>query len=808
MPLVPADKPGQLYLGGAYDQSTGKATGEPVYYPSKDLVTHGVCIGMTGSGKTGLCVSLIEECALSGIPTLIIDPKGDMTNLTLAFPDLDPSSFRPWINAEEATRKGITPDELAAQTANQWKEGLASWGIGPDRMRQLASASPVTVYTPGSTAGRPLNILNSFNPPANVAEHDDETLRDEIAGVVSALLGLLGKTGQSAQSPEHILLATIIEKRWRANEATDLSALLALIQTPPFEKLGALSLDAFFPSKDRNKLVLELNSLIASPSFQTWLSGDSLDIASLLRTPEGKPRTTILYLAHLNDAERMFFVALLLNQTLSWMRAQSGASDLRALLYFDEIFGYLPPHPADPPSKRLLMTILKQGRAFGLGTMLVTQNPVDLDYKALSNCGTWLIGKLQTDQDKARILDGLQGAIGEAGKSMDRRALDGMLSRLGSRVFLLHNVHAGTPTIFTSRWAMCYLAGPITRSQIKLLPGGPRTTAAAESPSPANLSDFISDAADESAASSIAPPVPQGLSVRYLAEGPDVLIPIPFARALVTYKSGRSGEAVTKPILLMIPDAARASVDGWNSSSTLPLETEPAKAPPVGAKYASLPALFSDLPALKQLGSAVDDYLAAHGALEVFENAEAKLKSDPGESREAFDLRVRQALDAAIKEEVAKAEKSLESKKATIEKRLQRERDELQRDQEAVAQRKREANTSLLSNIGGALLGLFGGRSKTAGIKRIGSAVTSATSKHGMVQRAELSVTESEQSIAAMQQELKDLQTTLDNQIDTLRASATEAADRTQVAKLLPAKTNIQVQEFGVLWTNQVLRGD
>src|SRR5712671_2206543 len=390
------EKLGVFYLGRPYDPQQKKSQDGVLLYDSKDLVTHAVCVGMTGSGKTGLCLALIEEAAIDGIPAILIDPKGDLANLLLTFPGLRPEDFRPWINEDDARRKNLSPDDYARQQAELWQKGLAAW--------------------------------------------DEELLRERIGTTATSLLGLLGIDADPIKSREHILIATILDAAWRQGRELDLAGLIQQIQTPPVKRVGVLDLDASFPSKDRFALAMSLNNLLAAPGFGAWMEGEPLDVDALLHTPEGKPRVAIVSIAHLSDAERMFFVSLLLNQVVGWMRTQSGTTSLRALLYMDEIFGFFPP-VANPPSKTPLLTLLKQARAFGVGVVLATQNPVDLDYKGLSNTGTWLIGRLQTERDKARVLDGLEGAAGTAGQGFDRAGLERILSGLSTRVFLMNNVH-------------------------------------------------------------------------------------------------------------------------------------------------------------------------------------------------------------------------------------------------------------------------------------------------------------------------------------------------------------------------------
>jgi len=381
------EKLGVFYLGREYDLGAKKLQDNMLLYDSRDLVTHAVTVGMTGSGKTGLCIGLIEEAAIDGIPALLIDPKGDLANLLLTFPQLRGEDFLPWVNADDASRKGLSAQDYANQQAATWQKGLADWGQSGERIQRLRDAAEFAIYTPGSTAGIPVSILKSFSaPPAEILE-DGELLQERISTTVTSLLGLLDMQADPLQSREHILISTIIGQMWKQGQDLDLTALIAQIQNPPVTKIGVLDLESFYPSKDRFSLVMALNNLLASPSFEAWLHGVPLDIARILHTASGKPRVAIFSIAHLSDNERMFFVSLLLNQILGWMRTQPGTTSLRALVYMDEIFGYFPP-TANPPAKKPLLTLLKQARAFGVGVVLATQNPVDLDYKGLANTGT------------------------------------------------------------------------------------------------------------------------------------------------------------------------------------------------------------------------------------------------------------------------------------------------------------------------------------------------------------------------------------------------------------------------------------
>jgi hypothetical protein len=470
-PMQPADyeKLGQFYLGREYDlEKKSSADKNLVLYDSKDLVTHAIVVGMTGSGKTGLCIDLIEEAAIDGVPAIAIDPKGDLTNLLLTFPGLRPEDFRPWVNEEDAARKGVSPDEYAKQQAELWRNGLASWGEDGERIGRLKAAADFAIYTPGSTAGIPVSIVRSFAAPPAALREDTELFRERVATTATSLLALVGIAADPVKSREHILLSTLFTAAWTAGQDLDLTALVNQIQKPPMGRIGALDLEKFYPAKDREELALRINGLIAAPGFAGWLEGEPLDIGAFFRTPAGKPRVSIFSIAHLSDAERMFFVALLLNEIYGWVRTQSGTTSLRAILYMDEIFGFFPP-VAEPPSKRPMLNLLKQARAFGLGVVLATQNPVDLDYKGLANTGTWFLGRLQTDRDKQRVLDGLEGAAAAQSASFDRRSMEELLAGLTTRVFLMNNVHEDGPVVLESRWAMSNLRGPLTREHNKVL---------------------------------------------------------------------------------------------------------------------------------------------------------------------------------------------------------------------------------------------------------------------------------------------------------------------------------------------------
>ncbi|HVR99986.1 MAG TPA: ATP-binding protein, partial [Thermoanaerobaculia bacterium] len=469
------EKLGAFYLGRPYDAARGEAAPAPLLYDSRDLLTHAVAVGMTGSGKTGLLIGLLEEAAIDGIPSLVVDPKGDLANLLLTFPALKPADFAPWIDPQAAAAAGLTPEAFAAKEAETWSKGLAKWDQSGERITRLRDAAEFAIYTPGSEAGLQISILASLAAPPPEVVADGDLLRERVGTLVSSLLALLGLESDPIQGREHILLSNIFDAAWREGRNLDLAGLIQQIQKPSVERVGVMDLESFYPAKERFGLAMAFNNLLGSPGFAPWLRGEPLDVDRLLYTAAGKPRVAVFSVAHLADRERMFFVSLLFNQTLGWMRSKPGTTSLRAILCMDEVFGYMPP-VAEPPSKRPLLTLLKQARAFGLGLVLATQNPVDLDYKGLANVGTWFLGRLQTERDKQRLIDGLEGAA--AGGKFDRARIERILSGLGNRVFLLHNVHEDEPVLFQTRWTLSYLRGPLTRPEIKRLmdpvkPGAP-----------------------------------------------------------------------------------------------------------------------------------------------------------------------------------------------------------------------------------------------------------------------------------------------------------------------------------------------
>jgi len=667
------DKLGSFYLGRKHDLAAGETQPDPVLYDSKDLTTHAVCVGMTGSGKTGLCLSLIEEAALDGIPIIAIDPKGDLGNLLLSFPELRPSDFRPWVDPAVASQKGITPDELAEQTAELWRTGLNNWGEDGARIERFNSAVEKTIYTPGSSAGVPLTVLKSFTAPPQAVVDDNDAFLERVQATTSGLLALLGIDADPVRSREHIFLSKLLDEAWRAGRSLDLAGLIQEIQQPPFKQVGVIDLEKYFPAKDRFKLGLELNNLLASPSFASWLEGEPLDVQRLLYTTAGQPRLSILSIAHLSDAERMFFVTILLGEVISWMRSQSGTGSLRALLYMDEVFGYFPP-TANPPSKRPMLTLLKQARAYGLGVVLATQNPVDLDYKGLSNAGTWFLGRLQTERDKMRVLEGLEGASAQAGSSFNRGEMEATLAALGSRVFLMNNVHDDHPQVFHTRWAMSYLGGPLTRDQIRTLMADRKAELTANSKSPSASTVAGNRPVTTADIAQRFWPINSDLSQEARVQYRPALLgygKVHFARTSLEIDYWR--DCV---VLQTVHDKLREPV--WDSAMVFEQTSEPCDDPVPGARFVNLPSplaneknyavwekeladhLYSSERLVGWRCEALDENSLAKEPEEDFRSRLTKLLGQLGNDVEEKRVKVRKRYEKRIKD----AEKSLTKAKA------------------------------------------------------------------------------------------------------------------------------------------------
>ncbi len=794
------EKLGSFYLGRVYDLNAQKAKDDLLLYDSKDLTTHAMCVGMTGSGKTGLCIGLIEEAAIDGIPAILIDPKGDLSNLLLTFPQLRPEDFLPWINLDDARQKGLAPADYAAKQSDTWRNGLASWRQDGARIQRLRDAVDLQVYTPGSSAGIPVSILKSFAAPEPSIRSDDDLLRERISTTVTSLLGLVGIAADPVQSREHILLSTIFDTAWRAGQDMDLAALIQQVQSPPISKIGVLDLEAFYPSKDRFGLVMSLNNLLASPGFSAWLQGVPLDIGSILYTPGGKPRIAIFSIAHLGDPERMFFVSLLMNQVLGWVRAQSGTTSLRALVYMDEIFGYLPPI-GNPPSKLPMLTLLKQARAFGVGVMLATQNPVDLDYKALSNIGTWFIGRLQTERDKARLLDGLESAA--AGAKFNRAQIEKILSSLGNRVFLMNNTHDDAPELMQTRWALSYLRGPLTRDQIKTLMDPVRSAAlsGAAAATPGTTAPHAAAMNAPGAASTTQPTLPPGVSAYFLpARGSTpagstlVYEPQLFGAARVTFADAKSkiSAAHNLAYLTSIQDGPIPVV--WDNAEATDIPaTDLEKTPQNGALFGELPAAASQARNYAAWSRDFAAWLYGSQKLEVLRSPSLGEVSQPGEDERDFRIRMgqqarekRDALKETLRQKYA-------TRFATLQERLRR----AETNKEKQESQARQAQLQTALSFGSTLLGAFTGR------KSVGSTLSKASTaarRAGRAMEEGKDVSTAGETVESLKQQIQDME----QQFQTELAAQTERVDplteTLETLAIRPKKSDIMVQFVSLAW--------
>lgn len=788
------EKLAAFYLGRHYDLDQREMTDELLMYDAKDLCTHAMCVGMTGSGKTGLCISLLEEAAIDGIPAICVDPKGDLANLLLTFPELRPEDFREWIDEGEARRKGVTPDALAAQKASLWKDGLASWGQGQDRIQRLKDAVDVAIYTPGSNIGLPMTVLKSFDAPPPEARDDMELVGDRVTGAVSGLLSLMGMNVDPMTSPAHILISSILHHQWTDGKNVSIGQLIRLIQKPPMKQVGVVDLDSFMSDSERGKLAMQLNNLLASPAFASWMQGESLSIKRLLHTETGKPRLTILSIAHLTDSERMFFVTILLNELLAWMRTQMGTSSLRAMFYMDEVAGYFPP-VKNPPSKPPMLTLLKQARAFGLGITLATQNPVDLDYKGLSNIGTWFLGRLQTERDKARVLEGLEGAAGQAGQPFDRGKMEQVLAGLGSRVFLMNNVHDGHPSVFQTRWAMSFLAGPLARGQISTLMADRKRALDEATQADATASGTPDQVAASPPPEPQRPVVPAGVEERFSgtnhrpAEGAKLIYqPALYCEGTIHFIRKTADLDRWQDAKRWIDCRHGFPDDLWDSSEPVSEDLDLLEEPEEGFEFAGLPSELISKGKYRTYRARFKEYLYRHCSMTLYKSPIVKGYAPAGDESDArayFADRIREERDVQIEKLRDKYESKLES----LEKKIRTAQARVDRE-------KGQSRTSMISagsSIIGALLGGFlGGRRTSA--STVARGVGYASQQNADVKQAEDAL----QLLARDKDELRD---ELERDLDQLQSEYDPRNIELEPLEIPPRKSDLKADDPIILWT-------
>jgi hypothetical protein len=785
------EKLGAFYLGKRVDADSGESTDEMILYDSGDLTTHAVIIGMTGSGKTGLGVGLIEEAAIDHVPVLAIDPKGDLGNLMLTFPQLRGADFEPWIDPQTATQAGQDVASYAASTAKLWKNGLAEWGQTPARIKKLRDAADFSIYTPGSTAGQPISVLGEFGKPSDELMGDSDLYREHLQSTASGILTLLRIDADPLTSREHILVANVLDHAWQKGVSLDLAGLIGSIQSPGFDKIGIMELDTFYPAKDRFALAMRLNNLLAAPGFDAWMQGVPLDMDTLLYTDSGKPRVSIMSIAHLDDAERMFFVTMLLNELIGWMRRQSGSSALRAILYMDEIFGYLPP-VANPPSKRPFLTLLKQARAYGVGLVLATQNPVDLDYKGLSNTGTWCIGRLQTERDTMRVRDGLQAAAGSENLPTDK--LEHILAGLGKRRFLLHNVHEREPVMFQTRWVMSYLAGPMTREQIKRLMAD-RITAEPQTAAKA-------PAANAEQASSAPPLIPPGIEQCYLpptrlpaAGEPIVYSPQLVCAAEIAYSNARYHVDERRSFMLAIDvDDDSKSID-WSAADEPDVQVDDFEnSPAADALYAECPAPLLQAKNYRAWEKDLRRWLRGEKVITLYRSKKLKETSRTDESEKEFRIRLQQLGNEIRDQKVAKLRKRYDKKVVRLEDRLRRAQQAVERE----AEQARGAKLDTAISFGTAVLGALLGRKRVSVTSA--SRVGTAARKAGRIGTQAADVKRAEATVAAVSTELEELQLDFDGEVDALDDAYDAQTEELTEVPIRPLAKNIHVSLMRLGW--------
>ncbi len=789
--VSPYEKLGLFYLGKEIDPETMVLKPNYVLYDSKDLVTHAVCVGMTGSGKTGLCLALLEEAGIDGIPAIIVDPKGDLPNLMLLFPELRPEDFRLWINEDEAAQKGLSPDGYAANQAELWRKGLAEWDQEPARIQKLLDSVDISIFTPGSNAGLPLSILKSFEAPPPELIEEAELLSEKVSSTVSGLLGLLGIQADPLQSREHILISNLFQAAWRSGQSLDLPALIQQIQNPPLKRIGVFEIDSFYPAQERFKLAMMLNNLLAAPGFDLWLSGEPLDINSLLYTPSGQPRLSIISIAHLSEAQRMFFVTILLNQLLAWVRQQSGTLSLRAIFYMDEIFGFFPP-TSDPPAKRPLLTLLKQARAFGLGLVLTTQNPVDLDYKGLANAGTWFVGRLQTERDKDRLMEGLARVSG----NIDLKKISEQISSLQKRVFLMHNIHEERPVLFKTRWLLSYLRGPMTRQQIMTLMKDKKAQREARPEKPfLKISQKV-----------ISPPIAlSNLKPSLPPEIKELFFPVTTPPASPTRLIYRPAIAILGQITLLDNRLGLSHISEvghyvelkegtislfWDEAIPFSLKLENLeKGPRPGAAFEALPPRSLSL--LKSAEEDYREYLTRSYQLKLLKSLIFQEISKPGESELDFKIRLSQLAREKRDEALEKLRQKYAAKIASLERQYLLAEQRLQREQEQYKERLAQSAISMGATILGAILGRK--------FYQVGRATTTArTASRAYYEK--MDIKRAQEQVELAKARLAEMEQTLQKEVNKIVSLYDPEREQLQTHILRPKEKDIIIRWSGLLW--------
>lgn len=780
---------GKFFLGKEVSLKDNELTDQDYLYKSDHLTTHGIVFGMTGSGKTGLCIDLLEEAVAEDIPMILIDPKGDLTNLDLIFPEFSGEDFQPWVSPADAAKKGRSVEDFAKDMAEKWKTGLESWGIQKEQVENIKNKADVRIFTPGSSAGLRSSILEGFKKPDKDFEEDEEAMVEKIRSSVSALLALLDIENDPLKSKPHILISNIIEHYWRLGRSVSIEDLIINIQKPPIQKLGVFEVDQLIDEKERTELAFELNNIIASPTFRFWTSGMPLSAEMLFKKGDKVP-VNIFYIAHLSDNERMFFVTLLLNEIVYWMRSQPGSGNLKYLVYMDEVFGYLPPYPQNPPSKNPLLILLKQARAFGLGVVLATQNPKDVDYKGLTNMGTWFVGKLQAEGDRERVMEGLSGIVGQSGEALDNKQIKDIITGLKSRKFLVKNVHdKGGLKVFQTRWAMSYLAGPLTREQIKILAKEQKTAMKEMQPL---LEDRAAaeQGAEPQAKEHLLPFAPKPeIPLDFIYDnkaGSGSYSPYLYVDGEVVFDEQRLGLYVRKKYF--ITALLEPGID-WRDaliSEEEPEYSDEALEDTAGYEPFDIKLNYTQS---KRLQSSLKDFLFGEFSLELFINNDLNIVSETGEVREAFLQRCRDVVEKMIDKEVEKTKESYERRIDRIEDRIEREKSNIAKlEQDHKAKRTEE-----LVSAGETVLSLLlGGRSRKG--------FSAAARRRRSTSSAKARVKMKQERVAQLDEDLVELQEELEDKIADIEDEFYEKADDIEPYEVRLEKNDIVISRQAILW--------
>ncbi|MGJ0357686.1 ATP-binding protein [Aliarcobacter cryaerophilus] len=762
----------------------------PLVYQNKDLLTHAAIIGMTGSGKTGLGITLLEEAAIDAIPSIIIDPKGDMTNLLLNFPELNPSDFEPWLDDSEVSNSGGTKEELAIKVSNSYKEGIQRDFQDLSRVKKLKDSADFTIYTPGSSAGVQVSILSSFKAPTIEILEDMELFSNIINSTVHSILSLIDNKSDET-SKESILLASIFTNYFKEQKDLTLEELITLIVTPPFSKIGVFDLETFFPQSDRLKFALKINTIIASPSFSSWLEGESLDISKMLYSQSGKAKVNIFSIAHLNDSQRMFFVTILLNQILAWMRRQEGTTSLKALLYMDEIFGYFPPQ-ANPPSKQPMLTLLKQARSFGIGVILSTQNPVDIDYKGLSNIGTWFIGRLQTKQDIEKVIDGLSSA---SENGLNKQELSLALGTLAKRNFIMKNINEESIKTFETRWALSYLKGPLSKDAIKKLMENKKNN------STKNLEEKNSEVNEpfiDVSKGKSKPIIVSNIKEKYSYSSQNnayymqgYLLFSCNVHYLYTLKNVDLKEHINFKIYL----DEKASQINFDEREDVLTDTFDEKEKP-NSFYYELPSFIQNEKELKLLERDFTDYVYRNFKLTLYKNDTLKISSKQYESLDDFKIRIQDRLNEQIDEKIENLKQKFEKENTLLEQKISKLFEKLKKEEQDAL----SATTNSIISIGTSILGAFFGKSsKTAIVSKV------ATSSRGVSKALK-----ERSDIKTVQGEIDALQSLQDGLEEKLKIEIEKINDEFNISKytieeffIKPKRTDIYDIKIELLWQEQ-----